>query len=85
VNVSSTIPCDGKDHKVDSPDGPPVTVAVKSVNDRTMDVKVKSAEGKILTSGKAVVSRDGKTMTSSFKGEDRKGRKFDNVEVFDKQ
>jgi hypothetical protein len=85
LNMSSTIPWDGKEHKVDSPDGPPVTVAVKSVNDRTIDVKVKSAEGKILASGKAVVSRDGKNMTSSIKGEDPKGRKFDNVEVFDKQ
>jgi hypothetical protein len=85
VNMSSTIPWDGKDHKVDDPNGPPITVAVKSVNARTVDVKVKAADGKLLTSGRAVVAKDGKTMTASFKGEDPKGRKFDNVELFEKQ
>ncbi len=85
VSVSSTIPWDGKDHKVDNPNGPPITVAVTPVNNRTVEVKVKAADGKLLTSGRAVVSSDGKTMTSSFKGEDPKGRKFDNVEVFERQ
>jgi hypothetical protein len=41
--------------------------------------------GKVVTAGRSVVSKDGKTMTGSFKGEDPKGRKFDNVEVMDKQ
>jgi hypothetical protein len=62
----------------------PAMVAVKSVNDRTLNVTAK-VNGKVVSSGRAVVSRDGKTMTSSFKGEDAKGRKFDNVEVFERQ
>jgi hypothetical protein len=57
---------------------------VKVVNPNTLDIIVK-VNGKLVVSGKSVVSKDGKTMTGSFKGEDVKGRKFDNVEVYDKQ
>jgi hypothetical protein len=32
-----------------------------------------------------LVSKDGKTMTGTAKGEDQKGRKIDNVEVYEKQ
>ena len=59
-------------------------VAVKSVNDHTLNVTVK-VNGKVVSSGRAVVSKDGKTMTSRFKGEDPKKRKIDNVEVYEKQ
>ena len=86
VNSSSTIAWDGKEHKVEGSKGrPPVMVAVKSVNDRRVNVTVKNADGKVVSSGHAEVSKDGKTMTATFKGEDPKGRKFNNVEVFDKQ
>ncbi len=84
INMSASIPWDGKEHKVENPNGAPVMVAVKNVNDRTINVKVK-ANGKLVSSGQVAVSNDGKTMTASFKGEDPKGRKLDNVEVFDKQ
>ena len=83
ISASATVPWDGMDHKIDDPMGPTM-VAVKSVNDRAINVTVK-ANGKVVASGRVVVSKDGKTMTASFKGEDPKGRKFDNVEVFDRQ
>ena len=83
INMSATIPWDGMEHKVDGPMGPAM-VAVKSVDDRTLNVTVR-VNGKVVSNGRAVVSKDGKTMTASFKGEDPKGRKFDNVEVFDRQ
>lgn len=85
VNNSSTIPWDGKEHKVEGLQGQPLMVAVKSVNDRRVNVTVKNAEGKVVSTGHAEVSKDGKTLTSTSKGEDPKGRKYDNVEVFDKQ
>jgi hypothetical protein len=47
-------------------------------------VKVKR-EGKVIDSIRAVVSKDGKTMTSYEKGEDPKGRQIDNTDVFEKQ
>lgn len=43
------------------------------------------ADGKVVSSGGLVVSKDGKTMTGTAKGEDQKGRKIDNVEVYEKQ
>lgn len=82
INASATIPWDGMEHKVDGPMGPAM-VAVKTVNDRSINVTAR-INGKVM-SGRVVVSKDGKTMTSTFKGEDPKGRKLDNVEVFDKQ
>jgi hypothetical protein len=75
----------GKEHKVDGPNGaPPAMVAVEPVNDRTFDVTIK-VNGKVVATGTSVVSKDEKTMTSQFKGEDPKGRKFDNTEAMEKQ
>jgi hypothetical protein len=85
IDMSATIPWDGMEHQVEGPNGAPAAmVAVKSVNDHTLNVTVK-VNGKIVSSGQVVLSKDGKTMTSSFKGEDPKGRKIDNVEVYEKQ
>jgi hypothetical protein len=84
VNTSSLIPWDGNFHKIDAPDGPAISVAVKKLNDRTLNVKVKQEE-KVVDIIRAAVSKDGKTMTVTEKGEDPKGRKLDNVEVFEKQ
>lgn len=83
INMSGTIPWDGKEHKVDGPMGPAM-VTVKTVNDHTVNVTVK-ANGKLVSSGRSVVSKDGKTMTASFKGEEPNGKKYDTVEVYDKQ
>lgn len=83
INLSATIPWDGMEHKVDGPMGPAM-VAVKNVNDHTVNVTVK-VNGKVVSSGRSVVSKDGKTMTSTFTGEDPKGRKVDNVDVYEKQ
>jgi len=84
IHLSATIPWDGMEHKVNGPDGAPAMVAVKTVNPNTLDVTVK-VNGKVVSSGKVVVAKNGKTMTSTFKGEDPKGRKIDNVEVYEKQ
>jgi len=85
VNMVGSIPWDGKPHQVEGPNGaPPAMVAVKRINERTLAVTV-TVNGKVVAAGRSVVSKDGKTMTDSFKGEDPKGRKFDNVEVLEKQ
>jgi hypothetical protein len=83
INLSAMIPWDGMEHSVEGPNGPAM-VAVKSINDHTLNVTVK-VNGKVVSAGRVVVSKDGKTMTASFKGEDPKGRKLDNTEVYDKQ
>jgi hypothetical protein len=85
LDMSATIPWDGMEHKVDGPNGaPPAMVAVKTVNANTLNVTVK-VNDKVVASGRTVVSKDGKKMTAAFKGEDPKGRKFDNVEVYERQ
>jgi len=80
LNQNSTIAWDGKDHAIDEPG---TTVAVTQVNDRTLNVTVKH-EGAVVDSVHVVISKNGKTMTVSEKGQDPKGRKLDNVEVFEK-
>ena len=85
INQNSTIAWDGKAHKIEAPGAPPIMVAVKKVGDHTLDVTVKQPDGKLLDTVKAVVSKDGKSLTVTEKGEDPKGRKLDNTEVFEKQ
>ena len=85
VNQNSTIAWDGEAHKIEAPPDPPIMVAVKKVNNHTLDVTVKQPDGKALETVKAVVLHDGKSMTVTVKGEDLKGRKLDNTEVFEKQ
>ncbi|MGH9632983.1 MAG: hypothetical protein ACRD7E_32165 [Bryobacteraceae bacterium] len=80
----SSIAWDGKDHAVETPDGSPMTVAVKRVNDRRNDVTVKQ-NGKVTVTVRSVVSKDGKTMTNTVKGVNEKGEKFHQVEVLEKQ
>ena len=81
ISQDSTVAWDGVDHKIDLPGG---TVAVKIVSDHALDFTLK-VEGKVIDTGRAIVSKSGKTMTLTEKGEDTKGLKVDNVEVFDKQ
>ena len=81
INENSTIAWDGTDQKVDEPG---ITVAVKPVDDQTVDYTVKS-DGKVIVTGHVVASSDGKTVTAKEQGVDEKGRKLDNTEVFDKQ
>jgi hypothetical protein len=42
-------------------------------------------DGKVLSTGHAVVSADGKSMRATVKGTDAQGKKFERVDVFDKQ
>lgn len=80
----SSIAWDGKDHAVQVPNGPPMTVAVKRVNDHRNDVTVKR-NGKVTATIRSVVSKDGKTMTNTVDGVDEKEVKIHEVEVLEKQ
>jgi hypothetical protein len=80
-NQNSTIAWDGKDHAIDEPG---MTVAVTQVDDRTLNATVKR-EGAVVDSIHVAISKNRKSMTVSEKGQDEKGRKLDNVEVFEKQ
>ncbi len=74
---------DGKDYPVT---GDPTSDArsYTKVNDRTMDFTVKKG-GKVTTTGRIVVSPDGKSRTVTASGTEPKGKKFKNTSVYDKQ
>jgi hypothetical protein len=76
-----TLAWDGKDHDIKEPG---MTVAVHKMGDRGLHVSVKH-EGKSVNDVRVTMSKDGKTFTAIEKGIDSKGRKLDNVNVFEKQ
>jgi hypothetical protein len=84
IKMESSIKWDGQDHPVSSADGTPMTVAAKLVNNNTVEYTVKM-NGKVTTTGRAVLSKDGKTVTSTETGVNAKGEKVRNVVVSERQ
>ena len=74
---------DGKDYAVT---GDPNTDsrAYKKVDDQTYDITAKKGD-KVMTTGKVVFSKDGKTRTVTTTGTNAKGQKFNNTVVYEKQ
>ena len=74
---------DGKDYPVT---GDPSSDArsYKKVNDHTLAFTIKKG-GKVTTTGRIVVSADGKSRTVTTRGTDSKGRKVSSTAVSDKQ
>lgn len=71
---------DGKDYPVTGdPDSD--MRSYKKVDDRTLDLTVKKA-GKVIATGRIVVSADGQSRTIITSGTDSKGRKFKNKAVY---
>jgi hypothetical protein len=60
------------------------TVSLKRINASTVEVTMKK-DGKTLVTVTSVVSKDGKTRTSTFHGKDEAGHTVHNVAVYDKQ
>ena len=60
------------------------TIAVKRVDANTTESTLKKG-GKTVMTVISVVSKDGKTRTSTFKGTDAQGKPVNNVAVYDKQ
>jgi hypothetical protein len=61
------------------------TISVKRVNANTTSWEVKKTGGKYHQTGRNVVSKDGKTLTQSFKGTDAEGKAVHGMNVYDKQ
>src|SRR5688572_10190590 len=74
---------DGKDVPVTGMPGVD-TISMKKIDDYTVETVSKKG-GKPLTTTKSVVSKDGKTRTSTQKGTNAKGEKVNNTIVYDKQ
>ena len=60
------------------------TMAAKRINDHTTDFTYKKA-GKVVSTARLVVSKDGKTATATSKGTSTEGKKYNNRGVYDKQ
>jgi hypothetical protein len=74
---------DGKDYPATGlPSGD--SVSAKLINANTTQVTMKK-DGQPVMTVTSVVSNDGKTRTSTFKGKDPQGREVNNVVVYDKQ
>jgi hypothetical protein len=74
---------DGKDYALTG-DPTADTRAYAKVNDRTLDMTVKKA-GKVVGTGRVVVSSDGKSRTVTYSATTPKGKKFKNTAVYDKE
>lgn len=82
---SFTVKYDGNEYSVEgNPPGGFDKVAFKKVNDRTYTVTQKRA-GKEVGSGKATVSKDGKTTSVVLKYTDASGKSVSTTTLYDKQ
>jgi hypothetical protein len=74
---------DGKDYPFTG-DSDIDTISLKRIDANTW-AEVLKKSGKEVLSGRNAVSKDGKTMTRTFKGKNDKGQEFNNTAVYDKQ
>jgi hypothetical protein len=74
---------DGKDYPLTG-DPTADSRSYKEINDRTLTLDNKK-DGKVTTSGRIVVSADGKTRTLTVSSKDSAGKKVSSTAVYDKQ
>ena len=61
------------------------TIAIKQVNANTLTFTQKKKGGKYNVTGRSVVSKDGKTVTSTVKGTNAQGQAYNATIVYEKQ
>src|ERR1700680_3505290 len=83
INASYTAKYDGKEYPVTG--SPYDTIAVKQVNANTLTFTAKKKDGKYNVTGRNVVSKDGKTLTSTAKGTNAEGQAYSGTMVYEKQ
>jgi hypothetical protein len=76
---------DGSPTEVTGSGAPYDTIAVKQVDANTFTYEAKQTNGKYRSSGRTVISRDGKTMTTTAKGADANGAAMALTLVYEKQ
>jgi len=85
INASYTAKYDGSAAAVAGTGSPYDSVSVKQVNANTFTYEAKLTNGKYHASGRTVISKDGKTMTSTASGMDANGAEMKLTLVYDKQ
>ena len=83
THIEWTRKFDGKDYPVTGDPNSDMR-SYKKIDDHTLELTAKKA-GKVTTTGRIVVSADGKTRTVNTTGTDSTGKSFQNTAVYDKQ
>ena len=83
IKSNYTAKYDGKDYPVTG--APWDTIAIKQVDDNNFITTTKQANGKYHATGRTVISKDGKTMTTTAKGTNAEGTAFSSKFVWEKQ
>ena len=83
INSSYTAKYDGNDHPVTG--APWDTISIKQLDSRTFTTVMKATGGKYKSTGRTVISKDGKTMTTTSEGINAEGKPFKYIMVWEKQ
>ena len=83
INSSYTAKYDGKEYPVTGL--PWDTTSIKQIDANTLTAENKKTGGKYHTTGRIVISKDGKTMTFTTKGTDADGKPAKTKIVYEKQ
>jgi hypothetical protein len=83
INYSSTDKYDGKEYPATG--APWDTVSIKQIDANTFTVEVRKTGGKYHSTGRTVISNDGKTMTTTTKGTDAEGNPTSGTAIYEKQ
>jgi hypothetical protein len=83
VNYSFTFKYDGKEYPVTG--APFDTVSLKRIDANTTSFETRKTGGKYHTTGRTVISKDGKTLTQTSKGINAEGKPVSSTTVADKQ
>jgi len=83
INSSYTVKYDGKEYPV--PGAPWDTTSIRQIDAKTFTSENKKAGGKFHTTGRMVISKDGKTMTFTGKGTDADGKPTSVAFIYEKQ
>lgn len=84
IHSEIRIKFDGKDYPYKGAPEANTTRAYTRIDDRTYEY-VEKTDGKVTTTTRVVVGRDGKTRTSTTIGKDAQGRRVTNTLFYDKQ
>lgn len=83
IDASYTAKYDGNESPVTG--APYDAISLKQVNANTVTFTQKKKDGKYSVTGRSVVSKDGKTMTTTFKGTNADGKAYRATMVWEKQ
>jgi len=85
INTTHTAKYDGTPAEITGKGAPYNTISIKQVDANTFTYEAKNTAGKYQAIGRTVISKDGKTMTTTAKGTDADGKPMTLKLVYDKQ